>query len=299
MNPTIKQLEAFHWAVKLGSFRAAGERLHITQSTISKRIAELEQIFDVKLFDRDYRQARLTQQGQCLALSAADMLAANQKMMANMGDSQKFHGAFRLGASELVALTWLPKLIQRINHDHPAVVVELDVNAGGKVLQNLTDGLIDLALVAGPLWGRQLGSVRLDNVEFSWMASPALKAPRHIMTPAELSTYPMLVHSPHGIATQLYSLWQRQSGFSIQRTFTANSLLVMAQMTMSGLGVSCLPTQYFREPLRSGRLVKLKSSPTLPKLPFFAVYRKDAAYPLVEHIIELAKATCDFRYPLA
>jgi DNA-binding transcriptional LysR family regulator len=299
MNPTPKQLEAFVWTAKLGSFQAAATRLHATQSAISKRVAELEEIFDTRLFDRKYRRAKLTHNGERLVLSAEEVLAANQKMMATIADPTTFHGVFRLGASELVGLTWLPKLVQRIRVDHPAVVIDLEIEAGGQVLEKLKNGLIDLALVPGPFWGRQFGSVRLESVEFSWMGSPKLKAPRRAMTPEEMSSYPMLVHSPQGVATQLYDLWLRQSGFSIQRTLTANTLSVMAQLTIGGLGVSCLPTQYFREQVRAGSLVKLKTSPPLPKLDFFAVYRRDAVYPLAERVIQIAQAVCDFRNPSA
>src|SRR5690606_35510281 len=186
-----------------------------------------------------HRRPRLSEQGKKLSLSTEDMLAAHQRMMAAMSDSMSFQGIFRLGTSELVALTWLPKLIEAIKREHPAVVRDLEVGAGGNVVQRLSDGLNDLALVAGPLWGRQLESIRLSSVDFSWMASPSLEVPRRAMTRPELSAYPTLMHSPHGIATQIHSAWQRKSGFQIRRSFTANSSLVMAQMTMSGLGISC------------------------------------------------------------
>ena len=49
---TIKQVEAFYWTVKLGTFTAAAERLHTTQSAITKRIQEIESTFEIALFDR-------------------------------------------------------------------------------------------------------------------------------------------------------------------------------------------------------------------------------------------------------
>ena len=57
----MKQLETFYWVERLGSFSAAAERVHATQSTISMRIQELEQSLGVKLFDLSHRMARLTQ----------------------------------------------------------------------------------------------------------------------------------------------------------------------------------------------------------------------------------------------
>jgi DNA-binding transcriptional LysR family regulator len=55
---TLKQIEAFYWAAKLGSFAIAAQRLHVTQSSLSKRIAELEQSVGATLFDRTNRSAQ-------------------------------------------------------------------------------------------------------------------------------------------------------------------------------------------------------------------------------------------------
>lgn len=49
---TLKQIEAFYWAAKLGSFAIAAQRLQVTQSSLSKRVAELEESVGALLFDR-------------------------------------------------------------------------------------------------------------------------------------------------------------------------------------------------------------------------------------------------------
>jgi DNA-binding transcriptional LysR family regulator len=57
-------LEAFVWAVRLGSFREAAERLNMTQAAISSRIASLEDEFGQRLFDRNARDICLTASGR-------------------------------------------------------------------------------------------------------------------------------------------------------------------------------------------------------------------------------------------
>ena len=71
---TFKQLEALYWVVHLGGFAAAARRLHTTQSAISKRIQELEALFNTLLFDREQRRARLTEKGEELFLLAKQIL---------------------------------------------------------------------------------------------------------------------------------------------------------------------------------------------------------------------------------
>jgi len=297
LSPSIKQVEAFFWTARLGSFQAAATRLHTTQSAISKRVGELEHIFETQVFNRHSGRARLTHDGERLLPVAEELLRANSKLVAAMSGTAKFNGVLRLGTSELVGLTWLPRLVQRLRADHPEVVINLDILAGDQVIEKLRKGMIDLAIVAGASWGRQFEAVRLASVKFSWMASPSLKAPRHIMTPQEMTAYPMLVHSPDGLAMRAIAIWQEQNGFNIHRSISTNALSVVGQLTMDGLGVSCLPVDYFSQALRERKLVRLRTDPALPSLDFFAVYRRDTSFPLLEHVMELSRALCDFRHP--
>jgi DNA-binding transcriptional LysR family regulator len=62
----VKQIETFYWVVRLGSFRAAADRLSTTQSTVSMRVMQLEKDIGMALFDRTRRNARLTQKGRAL-----------------------------------------------------------------------------------------------------------------------------------------------------------------------------------------------------------------------------------------
>lgn len=61
---TFKQLEAVFWVVQLGGFAPAANKLHTTQSAVSKRVQELESLFETPLFDRSLRSARLTEKGR-------------------------------------------------------------------------------------------------------------------------------------------------------------------------------------------------------------------------------------------
>ena len=62
----LANLNAFIAIAETGSFSGAGERLHLTQPAISKRIAGLEQQLKVRLFDRLGREVGLTEAGRAL-----------------------------------------------------------------------------------------------------------------------------------------------------------------------------------------------------------------------------------------
>jgi len=83
----LKQLEAFVWAVDLGSFSKAADRLNTTQPNISIRIKSLETALKVKLLDRDAGSVRLTSRGQQLIKHARQTLKAADNLVLSMQDN--------------------------------------------------------------------------------------------------------------------------------------------------------------------------------------------------------------------
>lgn len=287
-QPTFKQLEAIYWTGQLGSFQAAAKQLHTSQSAIAKRIAELDAMFDVELIDLKHRRARLTDAGLRLMKGADGLLSARDRMMNDMLGPAGFRGTLRLGASELVAVTWLPAFIEQIRLAYPDVVVELTVRQGLLLLESLKAGALHMAFVGGPFWDSSVESVELQEVEFTWMASPQLQIQEAMLTAAELSGYPMLVHTPEGVVSRIFDDWQRKAGFKLQRVITANSLTVMIEMTITGLGISPLPVEYAKRHLEDGSLVRLRTSPALPGVKYFAVHQNPTDFPLTADVIQLA-----------
>src|SRR5690606_28751308 len=117
---TLKQLEAFYWAATAASFLVAAQRLHISQSTLSKRIAELESHLRAELFNRSGHRAALTEAGEQLLPLAGRMLALSEDMRGQLAaGGGGVRGHCRFGVGELAALTWLPDLVAHANAKYP------------------------------------------------------------------------------------------------------------------------------------------------------------------------------------
>jgi len=102
---SLKQAEAFYWIAMLGSVAEAAERLHLAQSTLSKRLLELETGVGVSLFDRSNRAVALTRVGEDLVPVAAELLKTERRFREKAAGPHAFGGPFRFGVTELVALT--------------------------------------------------------------------------------------------------------------------------------------------------------------------------------------------------
>lgn len=116
---TLKQLEAFYWAATCASFAVAADRLHLSLSSLSKRIAELESALGLDLFDRSGHRAVLTAAGERLLPQARDLLASADRIRASLRAEPELGVRCRFGVGELSALTWLPRLIGRVRGRYP------------------------------------------------------------------------------------------------------------------------------------------------------------------------------------
>jgi len=194
----------------------------------------------------------------------------------------------------LIGVTWLANFVRRVQREFPLLLLEVDVDHGGQLLEKLNQGRFDMALVPGPMWGRIFEGVPLRTLDRCWMASPSLGVPRRVLTVEELSAFPIASQYPDTIHARLQSAWFRHSGSTMQHAVQANSFAVVGAVVQAGLGVGLLPVQFYAEALRQGRLVKVRTTPVLPNVQYFAVYRRTAAYKRAPELAKLAKAECDF-----
>jgi DNA-binding transcriptional LysR family regulator len=146
---TLKQLEAFYWAATCTNFATAAERLHLSTSSLSKRIGELERSLDVELFDRSGHGATLTPAGQRLLPIAGDLLQRADHVVRTLGKVNGLQGTCRLGVDESGSVTWLPRWVRALRTAHPALSINVEVDVSESLSWRLARGEIDAAIVGG------------------------------------------------------------------------------------------------------------------------------------------------------
>lgn len=295
----LRQIETFFWVVKLGSFSAAAERLHATQSTISMRIQELEKGFGVELFDRSQRSARLTPKGRELVEYAERLLELAAQMEQRLCAPESIAGYVRLGVAEVVSVTWLPKLIEVLYHTYPRIRLEIEEGLTLDLMDRLHNGALDLALVPGRKPVPDVVAHSLGSVEFAWMASPSLNLGGRSLGPSDLARWPIISLKRDSYHYAFIEDWFRCDHARSHYVGTCKSTAVAGSLTAAGISVSFLPVRCFSEELRHGKLEVLCTHPALPPVEFIAALSIDEFHPLAHRIAELAMEVSDFDKPLA
>lgn len=294
MSVTFKQLEAFYFCVTHASFSSAATKLHATQSAMSKRVGELEAVLGVQLVHRTPKGLVPTHAGSRLLTLAAEAMRLRERIDAEVGQVDKLTGTYRIGVTELIALTWLTKLLKELKNRHPELQLEPVVDAGMNLFEGLEANKIDLAILPGTFWGEAYKTVEVGRVEDLWMASPTLALPDRPLRPEEFAQYPVLEQSIGSAKNTFYGAWRREHGFRFKKVFATNSLTVLRALTIEGLGISQLALDYFATDIEQGLLRVVKSDPMPPPLVYSAVYRDDAFSAALDVIAEVSRLVCDF-----
>jgi DNA-binding transcriptional LysR family regulator len=292
---TLKQLEAFYWAAKLGTFAIAAQRLHVTQSSLSKRVAELEADLGQTLFDRNARRATLTAAGEILLEKAGPMLEFERDIRASLAQqSQGVRGTCRFGLTELSATTWFPALAARLEQEHPAITLEPTVGLSRAQENAVVRGDLDLATIAGPASSAEIASQVISEIEFVWTASPARLRRRTVLTAEHFATLPVVSNAHDSGLNAVFESWSAANHIRAVRTIPCNSRAAIIALTVAGVGLSFQPRRYVQPLFNRGLLVPLESVPPLPTVPYSLIWRRDDDRKLVQVMRDLVEQEADF-----
>lgn len=291
---TFKQLEAVFWVAQLGGFAQAAQKLHTTQSAISKRVQELEALFDTPLFDRTLRTARLTAKGEEMVAIARRLLEQRDGAVQQFSKPQVTERLLRIGVTELTAMTWLPRWVSLLKKDHPGLLIQPSVSDSQDLRESLLADEVDLIVVPEAYIDNRFTHRKVGNVENAWMAKPGLLPQRESRRLHDLSTQTILTQGPRSGTGLAFRQWAQRTGFQPDKTIVSNNLLAIIGMTVSGLGVSHLPRNCLQPMIETGLLEVLKVTPALPDVAYYAAHKQEQRSTWISSVALLAGESCDF-----
>ena len=291
---TFKQLEAVYWISNLGSFSSAADKLNTTQSAISKRVQELEKQFSIELFDRTGRAPKLTEKGVEIVAYARSLLQERDHFVERASSTQVLLSQFRLGVTELTAMTWLPQLVASIRSAYPRVTIEPEVELSTILYKRLMADTLDLIVVPNVFNSPGCTAIPLRSVENAWMATPELCRDDGPLSLEELSRFTMLIQGERSGTGIAYGRLLTRHKVAPTKTIVCESLIAQIGFTLSGLGVSYLPVSGTRSLLERGKLRRLPVQEPLPEILYTVLYRNDRTSNFKTAVSTLAQQCCTY-----
>ncbi len=256
LNPRVSldQWRAFVAVVDHGGYAKAADELHKTQSSVSYAVHRVEDLLDVRLFERQGRRAVLTPGGQVLyqrAVSLLDRAGNLEHGAAEFGDN--WEPELRL-AVEIVFPTWvLLEALEQFGARFPQTRVQLYETVLGGMDEALLDRRVDLALT--PFIPQGFAGDPLLPVRFIAAAHPDHPL-HHLGRPVTLDD---LKDHRHLVIRDSAQQRPRDSGSWIgtEQRWTVSHKATQIRAACMGLGFAWFPEQAIRKELDEGRLAPL------------------------------------------
>ena len=228
-----RRLQIFLAAVRTGSFSRAAVELNCTQSAVTQAMNGLESELGCKLLLRNHSGVQLTPEGEQLLPTVIEADVALSRLRTQ---AASLHGAvsIRLGSFSSIANTWLPKVIQAYQEDHPQTI--FDIRIGTDSLPSwLQSGEIDLALGDAERCGNFQWYPLMDDPYYA--VAPYALIPEDIssITQEQLIEYPFIMAPMNSLKSHLCRLPEKS--ISVNCDDDATLLSMIAQ----GLGLTAMP----------------------------------------------------------
>ena len=254
----LNDLNLFVQAVENGGFTAAGKRLGMPKSTVSKRVAELEAQLGVRLIQRTSRSFALTELGrdffQHARASVIEAENAETIVRTHLGEPS---GTVRLTTSVPTAQFTLAPHLPELARVYPKLVLSLHVT--DRFVDIVQEGF-DIAIRSHiqPLPDSTLVQRRLATHAFLVVASPAYVA-EHGMPdrPEALATHRIIGAGPTDLEWRLRAEDGQEAAIAMQPVLSADEPFVLLKAAASGIGITCLPTSVCRTAIEDGTLIHL------------------------------------------
>ncbi|MGQ7249227.1 LysR family transcriptional regulator [Halomonas sp. V046] len=295
---TLKQLTTFLQIVELGTFERAAQSLKTTPSTISKRIAELEEATGLRLFDRSRRGAQLTEEGERLLEHAMSTVHQAEQILELKQRPSRLH-RIRLGFTDLTALTWLPGFLATFTEQRPDVRLDITIDMSRTLYQQFQDGELDLVVIPASQEAFAQPGVEsrlVGEVEMAFMARRGLVTEARPVPLHALGNYILIGQGKRSGYAHQVNHWLHQHGIA-GSTLTADNLLALVGLVTAGQGISVLPHHCVANLTASDALEVIGTEPRLPRIGYYALFRDGTRLKLMESLAQRLAEAADFTQP--
>ena len=299
LSPLAISLRQLQYAVAVAdtlSFRAAAERCHVAQPSLSAQLAQLENALGVRLFERDRRRVLATAAGRELIERARRVLREAEDLMTAAGQAgDPLSGRLAIGVIPTVSPYLLPAVAPALHRTYPRLTVAWREEKTSELVRQLQDGALDAALLA---LEADIGDVEREVIARDpfVLAAPVRHPLGARTSPARASDLGgapvLLLDDGHCFRDQALAVCARAR--VREGEFRATSLSTLAQMVAAGAGVTLLPRLAVpAETARTGLRVRPFADPS-PHRTIGLIWRRN--YPNAPTLRQLA-ATIRAAYP--
>jgi DNA-binding transcriptional LysR family regulator len=251
----VRQLEMFRAVAEAGSFTAAAQRLHVSQSAISRQLKLLEEELGTLVLERTGRGVNVTPEGHILLAAANRIWRDLQEVAAQIADTQTLQrGVISIGGGMTVCLHILPKLLKKFRALYRNVDLRITTGTADQLLQALRAHELDLLLLTLPIVGADLEVVPVLKEEMIVIAAKNHALARSRSVDARtLARSPLILFERGSNTRRVLDEFFLAQQTAVNVVMETENVEIIKAMVAHGLGLTILPYGALASDLRQGR----------------------------------------------
>jgi len=292
MNPTMRQLEALVLVYRLGSITKAAAELRVTQSAISLLIRQIEENFQLKLFDRTTRALHPTAACREAIPAAERILSSARGLSQHMRDLVEVRtGRIAVAVSAGVASALLPRILVRYRSRYPEVKIDLFDIAPDELLPFVTASHAEFGI--GSFENDGTSEARIETLMQSPLSAIGIKdgrfEKRRRLTWADLAACDLIaMRRGTRIRTQIDEALA-QTGQALKPALEVSLITTALALTAEGAGISILPAHMLPKAQFPTLVAVPLSQPTVNRHVSLLSRADFALSPAAERFAEIAR----------
>ncbi len=285
VESTLSSYRIFNAVAEAGNISKAAKELYISQPAISKAVSKLEQSLSVKLFIRNSRGVKLTEEGAMLyeyTCSAFESLRQGEESI------KKIHslgiGHIKIGVSTTLCKYLLLPYLQSFIEAYPHIKVTIECRSTFETLAQLEEGKLDIGLIGKPSQTKSFDFFPLKSIQDTFVASPVYlenlreREPSILDNSRELFQRANLMLLDEKNITRLYiEDYFTKHSIRTGQILEVSNMDLLIEFSKIGLGIGCVIREFVEQELKAGTLTELPPIHSLAKRTVGFAYNKTAA----------------------
>ena len=264
---TLRHFQIFISVCDEQGMTQAAQKLHISQPSISQAVKELEEHYQVRLFERLGKKLFLTPAGQELLHYARHIISLSAQTEKTLR-SFSLAAPIRLGATLSIGESIFIDIITRLKNTMPRQEIYSHVHNTATLENALLRDELDAALVEGSIASAYLTQIPFLEDELIFIISPALLPPEGF-TREQLTELPFILREKGSGTRNLFEHVMSQHHLQCRITGSYNNTASIRQAVAAGLGVSAISSRLAARELQEGKLAAF----TIPGITFHRSFR--------------------------
>ena len=234
----LRVLRYFLMVAREQSFTKAARQLNITQPTLSRQLAALEEELGVRLFDRGGHSITLTNEGLLLKRRALEIVDLEDRIVSEFkGGNASVEGMITIGCGEFMAVELLAGICKSYKEKYPLVRFTIHTGTADTISDMMNKGLVDIGLFLEPVDTQGLDYIRIQGSDH-WVVTMRADDPlaaKEAITREDLLKLPLILPERVNIRSELAN-WFGKDFDRLNIAFVSNLGTNAGIMAMHGLG---------------------------------------------------------------